>query len=170
MRKVIILSGVSGSGKSTIAKAVAHLADAVPDISVCIVSADSYFSHNGEYRFDASKLSEAHGQCFKKFIQYLDDPWTADTIVIVDNTNTTEIEIAPYMLAAQAYGFDAEIQTIVPDPFRCNVDAYCLKCAARNVHGVPVNTISQQYARILTRKLPPWWKESRFTGPGFEGE
>lgn len=95
MKKVIILSGISGSGKSTYGR---KLLEGALWTSVC--SADDYFMVGSEYRFDASKLSLAHGQCFKKFIDLLKG---GDQVVVVDNTNTSVVEIAPYVLGGQAW-------------------------------------------------------------------
>ena len=138
MNHVIILSGVSGSGKSTYARTRLGSAD--------VVSADSYFYSigGGKYAFDASKLSEAHGACFRRFIQLLQH--TDENTIVVDNTNTTSEEIAPYVLGAQAFGATVEICTLKGDYV--------------NVHGVPEMTIEAQRTRIENRKLPPWWKNS----------
>ena len=138
MNHVIILSGVSGSGKSTYARTRLGSAD--------VVSADSYFYSigGGKYAFDASKLSEAHGACFRRFIQLLQH--TDENTIVVDNTNTTTEEIAPYVLGAQAFGATCEIVT--------------LRGEYSNEHGVPAGTIVAQRTRIENRKLPPWWKSS----------
>ena len=74
-----------------------------------IVGADDFFEGSEGYRFDKTKLAEAHGQCFRRFIDFLD---VDVDLVIVDNTNTTTEEIAPYMLGASAYGYEAEVITI----------------------------------------------------------
>lgn len=80
--KVIILCGVSGSGKSTIAKEIG---------SGYVVSADDFFMASGEYKFDPTMLPAAHGQCLRDFVGCLQ--YGCDTIV-VDNTNTTMMEVA----------------------------------------------------------------------------
>src|SRR5262245_10531054 len=116
MKKVIVLSGVSGSGKSTYAKKI--LNDSSHG-NVAIVSADDYFMIGGKYQFDPLKLSWAHGECFRKFLLVIDRDGrcsSAANIVVVDNTNTTSEEIAPYMLGAQAFGWEAEIRTMSVSP------------------------------------------------------
>lgn len=92
---VKILSGISGSGKSTYARRHRGV----------IVSADDYFVRDGAYRFNPARLSSAHATCFARYLGALDD---GHPLVIVDNTNTTAVEIAPYVLAAQAKGYDHE--------------------------------------------------------------
>lgn len=167
MRQVKILSGVSGSGKSTLTlefilsymsglgmTAEEMVSAPMPSATVSLCSADSFFEKDGVYTFDASKLSDAHGKCFRDFITAL----TSNVeLVVVDNTNTTNEEIAPYMLGAQAYGYDAQIITLTPGHTDNWVDYY-VRCAERNKHGVGIETIKAQHLRITNRKLPPWWK------------
>jgi len=154
MRQVIILSGVSGSGKSTYAKTLMHDAKNKGDAITAIVSTDDYFTDvNGVYNFDARKLSEAHSQCFRHFILSLQ---ANCNLVIVDNTNTTQVEIAPYMLGASAFGYKAEIHTL-----NINIST----AHARNVHNVRINTISSQHIRIANRVMLPWWKHVEVPPP-----
>ncbi len=54
MEKVLyIVRGIPGSGKSTFAKQLVGA-----DFLVC--EADKYFMVDGEYKFDATKLKQAH--------------------------------------------------------------------------------------------------------------
>jgi predicted kinase len=159
MRKVIVLSGVSGSGKTTYAK---KLWTAEPN-SMC-VSTDDYFMKYGipyegyppVYCFDPTKLSDAHGKCFRDFIEVVRE--RVHSLVIVDNTNTTVEEIAPYMLAASAYGWEAEVHTIVVDVGRYGTARVVDTLARRNTHGVSRNAIISQGFRISLRELPKYWK------------
>lgn len=158
MKKVIVLSGVSGSGKSTYAKGLANDSAYATNGHVLIVSADDHFMKDGQYSFDPSKLSEAHGECFRRFLFALDragrdGPGGSDTVV-VDNTNTTSEEIAPYMLAAQAFGWEAEIRTL--DIEWADLVFYF----QRNIHVNDIVVIERQFRRIVERKLLPWWKHT----------
>jgi len=139
MKTVIILCGISGSGKST------RVAKFYPEAMVC--SADHFFMVGGEYRFDPSKLPQAHGSCLKQFVSCLQEK--VETVV-VDNTNTTVAEVAPYAALALAYGYDLRIEIL-------KVDAQV--AAARNLHGVPLVGIVKMAERLETLKdsLPPWW-------------
>ena len=142
MRKVIVLSAVSGTGKSTYAKSLAGLHR---EGSVCIVSTDTYFLVDGEYRYDPTKISEAHAQCFKEFLGAL---WLGHALVIVDNTNLSQREISPYMLGAAALGYEAEIHTLRSrDP----------RIGLRNLHGVPLGEQKDQRKRLDNLQLVPWW-------------
>src|SRR5882724_8934933 len=165
MRKVIVLSGVSGSGKSTLAQGLLtdlekgrgfDFDDNLPPDSIAVVSANLFFETPAGYRFDPSKLSQAHGACFKEFLSALAKE---RELVIVDNTNTTSEEIAPYMLGAQAFGYNAEIQTFVSRALPHErhwyevEQEYVSRCTKRNTHGVDFQIVAQQYHRILMRKL-----------------
>lgn len=146
MGAVIILSGVSGSGKSTYAEKLLTETQGVK------VSADHFFMCGGVYKFDARKLGDAHADCFRRFIGFLYDDNCQ--CVVVDNTNTTVEEISPYMLGAAAFGWEAEIRTILAEPG--DIDLLC----GRNIHSVPRDVIIAQGRRIHTRKLPPYWKHT----------
>lgn len=151
MKQVKVMRAVSGAGKSTYAKKLAERAletSANPDCwPVKVVSADNYFVNQttGEYEFDRSKLSDAHADCFKQFIEALQ---LGTNLVIVDNTNTSAMEISPYMLGAKAFGYDAEI-------IQLNVSSV-KEAAKRNIHGVPKKTVKDQLDKI-DRWIPPWW-------------
>jgi len=167
--KVVILSGISGSGKSSYIRSISEKvwypyfqSGDVGGAVVC--SADHYFMSpwQGEYEFDFKKLSNAHGCCFRYFIESVQ---YRSPLIIVDNTSTTVEEISPYVLGAQAYDYDVEVVTLVC-PSAMGDDEYVRRCAERNSHGVPESGVRAQYERLCNRQLPPWWKskevESKF--------
>lgn len=139
--RVIVLRGLSGSGKSTVA--LQHAAN-VP--GAIIVSSDAYFMVGGEYKFDFDKLNEAHGSCFRAFMAAIENE---APLIIVDNTNARAVEIAPYMLAGGAYGYDCSVLTVACDPE---------VAAARNVHNTPRDIVMEMAERLKAEPLPPWWK------------
>lgn len=103
---VILLRGISGSGKSTWIK------NNKPQATV--VSADHLFiQSDGSYEFDQARLGEAHQKCFKAFIEALQK---GSELIIVDNTNVTAWEMSPYIIGARAFGATVEILTIECDP------------------------------------------------------
>lgn len=143
-RGVILMRGVSGSGKSTVAR---QLVDGHP--SAIIVSADDFFVVDGHYLYDRTKIESAHRTCLRKFI----DALQANTgLVIVDNTNVTELHASPYMAVAEAYEYDAIILRIQCD---------WRKAQGRNRHGVSMEQAERQ-ALNISRELPSWWKAETF--------
>ena len=152
---IIITRGGSGAGKSTWAKAN------YPDAEV--FSADSFFlDGDGVYRFDPSKLGEAHAECLRDFIDVCQDPQGNKT-VIVDNTNTSVSEFAPYAQVGQVYGHSVEILTWVYDPVMAH---------ARNSHGTPLKACIDQHRRLIeqTAFIPPWWKHNYVVALGLNGQ
>jgi predicted kinase len=143
--KVVILSGIPGSGKSTVAKGYSKAKS---------FSADHYFvSEDGVYRFDVTKLGEAHGECLRLFVEEVyngtHDPFSDDRTLVVDNTNLSCCEIAPYVAIAQAYGLEIELVTVLCDP---------AIAAKRCVHGVPTHAVLAMARRLEERQLPDHWK------------
>jgi predicted kinase len=155
--KVVILRGISGSGKSTLAKKLAQ--DFCTENRggwATIVSADRYFlDDKGVYCFDASKLSKAHGECLRNFAKSVYD--RSDDMIIVDNTNTTALEIAPYAQLALAFGHEVSVITV-----ECDIET----AVARNVHSVPRVVIINQFKRLEaeTKKLYKTWNPSVWCG------
>ena len=143
---VIIMSGVSGSGKSTVANTLGMESPG----SFKVVSADNFFMLNGEYVFRAGLIGHAHADCFREFVYAMQDKVKT---VIVDNTNTTEAEIAPYVLGAAAFDYACEIHSILVVG-----DVDLQKCVVRNAHKVPAGSIIAQQDRMLKRRLPRYWK------------
>jgi predicted kinase len=153
------MSGVSGSGKSTYAEKLLN------DTQGIKVSADHFFTDSGgKYRFDAAKLGEAHADCFRRFIGYMQGiPFSVGGMmqmgrpfdyILVDNTCTRVEEISPYILAAQAFDYTPEIITLMPTSDQ--VEA----CWRRNTHGVPRATVEHQHHNLKIRQLPLWWKNT----------
>jgi predicted kinase len=136
--KAIVLRGIPGSGKSTLTKTFGKA-------TVC--SADNAFMKDGEYKFDISELGNAHASCLRAFIEACQ---RQEELVVVDNTNTMVVEMAPYVSVAMAYGYEVEI-------IFCKVSAKTSK--ERNVHGVPGKTIESMERRIQSSFPFHWPKE-----------
>jgi predicted kinase len=143
VKKVIVMRGCPGSGKSTYAKTLNGL----------IFSADQFFETYEGYKFDASKLSEAHGSCLREFTYSVVEEWG---LLIVDNTNINVQEIAPYIALANAFGFDHEILTLNTNP-----ETSAEQC----VHGVPAKKVRQMYENLerAERSFPKFWKHRRIS-------
>ncbi len=127
-KTVYILRGVSGSGKTTLAKELIEGRRGV------ICTADDYFEIDGEYKFNAAELGNAHKACRVKFHYALCDK-THDVIVVA-NTNTTEKDYGYYQEKANEYG--ANVFFLVVENRHNNKD----------VHNVPDENLRIQEQRI----------------------
>lgn len=139
--RVIVLRGIPGSGKST------YAAQHHPCAVVC--SADAWFvGADGMYRFDPRQLPQAHQACMRRFLEALQ---AGAPEIVVDNTATSAIEVAPYVLVGEALGAEVEIVTIRAAPEA----AY-----ARQTHGVPSEAFAGMVRRLAegTDALPRWWR------------
>ena len=129
-KTAIILSGVSGSGKSTSADTLASLTS---DCVIC--SADDYFVNAaGEYKFDPSLLGAAHAYSKSRFVQALID---GVYLVICDNTNTNSREYKFYVDEAEKRGYTV-LRWVVD-----NIHG------TKSVHDVPEAVLKQQEKRLI---------------------
>ena len=135
---IIILRGISGAGKSTLAKELVNLYTLRFANDARVVSADYFFHQSGEYRFDVSKIGQAHQFCFRDFMNCLEQCSRFD-LIIVDNTNTQQWEFSPYKLAGETFGHSV-YSILVDTPIDIAAD--------RNIHGVPKIGVEKQHQRI----------------------
>jgi predicted kinase len=119
MKKVIILRGIPGSGKSTISS----------KYNGVICSADHFFEKSGTYIFDREKLGEAHLECMKKFINLC---ISGEKNIIVDNTNHQLVDLVPYLSVAKCFDYEVEIIRT-----KCSVET----AFKRQKHGVPFDQL-----------------------------
>lgn len=137
---IYILRGLPGSGKSTFAKSVEDAE---------IFSADAWHMIDGKYAFDPRRAGYAHNECFKCYLSAIMVEKRCQNF-IVDNTNTTPVELAPYVRVAEAFGKEYVI-------VHFDIDLWSSR--RRNIHGVPDATLLRMQAN-LNEPLPPHWKVS----------
>jgi predicted kinase len=124
MDKVLyIVRGIPGSGKSTFAKTLGgqHY------------EADMFFMNDGEYRFDVTKIKDAHQWC-QSFVE--SDMVLEYPKIVVSNTFTQEWEMEPYFNMAKKHGY-LVFTTIVEN-----------RHGGVNLHGVPEDKIEQMKNRF----------------------
>jgi len=128
MKELILLRGLPGSGKSTLAKSL----DGIH------IEADQFFMIDGEYRFDASKLKDAHNYCFTRTKSYMYIHSSKDTAerLIVSNTFTQEWEMKPYFELAEKNGY--RVYSLIVENRHDGV----------NQHGVPADKLEQMKNRF----------------------
>ena len=99
MKNLYLLRGLPGSGKSTLAH----------EISTTFVEADMFFNVNGEYKFDGSKIKDAHAWCKSTVREWMEINLNTYGLeydnITVSNTFTQEWEMEDYYQLAKEYGY-----------------------------------------------------------------
>jgi predicted kinase len=92
MKELFLLRGLPGSGKSTLAESLGgqHM------------EADKYFTYEGKYEFDVTKLKDAHDWCQNAVRVFMENK---NKRVVVSNTFTQEWEMKPYFDLAEKHGY-----------------------------------------------------------------
>jgi len=121
MKTLYIVRGVPGSGKSTFAK----------NLGGTHFETDAYFMVDGEYKFDFTKLKEAHKWCQDgvNTAMILNHTTGLNEIIVVSNTFTQEWEMQPYFEMAESWGY--RVFSIVVENRHGGI----------NEHGVPEDKI-----------------------------
>ena len=123
---LILLRGVSGGGKSTLAEIIS------PKYNV---AADDFFvGDDGVYRFNPRMLSNAHDWC-KKTTEYWMNSWVPK--IVVHNTFSAEWEMEAYFNLASEYGY--MIHTMVVEN----------RHQSKDVHGVPEHAKEKMANNIM---------------------
>jgi predicted kinase len=122
MKTLILVRGLPGAGKSTFAKTLGGIH----------IEADHYFMKDGEYKFDASKLKQAHEYC-----RTSTEGWMVEGHnIVVSNTFTQEWEMDAYYELAGKYGY--RVYSIIVENRHNGV----------NEHGVPADKLEQMKNRF----------------------
>lgn len=115
-QKLILVRGLPGSGKSTFAKSLL-----ARNPSMKHFEADMYFSRDGEYKFDPTKLRVAHQWCWEATCEAM----LEGQDVVVTNTFTQLWELDRYL------NFRHRFEVIVVE----------MRTMWGNIHGVPPEKI-----------------------------
>ena len=124
MSKLIIVRGMPGSGKSTLAAKIAALE------YYNHLETDQFWMVDGEYKFDMSRIKEAHQWCQDTTRDKLNKGYG----VVVSNTFTTQKEMKPYFDMAKEFGIRPQV----------------LLCQGNygNIHNVPTDVLARMAERF----------------------
>ena len=126
MKELFLLRGLPGAGKSTLAKSLSGIH----------LEADRYFMEDDEYKFDASKLKDAHEWCKNMTSAYLTKGYNK---VVVSNTFTQAWEMQPYYDLAEKHGY--RVYSLIVENRHDGV----------NQHGVPVEKLIEMKNRFQVK-------------------
>lgn len=130
MKKLVIIRGLPGSGKTTLAKSMCK------EGPWCHFEADMFFEKDGTYQYNRSLIGNAHFWCKNQAMKALQDGKN----VIISNTFTTRREITDYLDFLKGEFDEIKIFTATGN--------------YKNVHGVPDETIEKMKSRwVATEDL-----------------
>lgn len=133
MKNLILLRGLPGSGKSTAAKLLG-----AGGAGTAHFEADMYFMQDGEYKFDASKIKDAHNWCQNsvEHAMLLNHTTGHNSTIIVSNTFTQEWEMEVYYNLAKQW--DYRVTSMIIENRHEGV----------NIHGVPDEVLTKMRDRF----------------------
>lgn len=104
MHSLILLRGLPGSGKTTLAKELSE------NGKYPVFSVDDYFtSENGDYKFEFDKNHLAYKQCETNT---RDSMKKCDSKIFIDNVFSLEWEIEPYFKLASEFNYKIFVVTV----------------------------------------------------------
>ena len=130
-KELYIVRGIPGSGKSTFAKSICK--------SWQHVETDMFFMRDGEYKFNPSKLKEAHQWC-KDRVHAMMRPtlWNLlfNRTIVVSNTFTQEWEMKTFQVLARRFRY--KVYTVIVEN----------RHGGKNQHGVPEDKLQAMKDRF----------------------
>lgn len=131
MKLAVVMRGIPGSGKSTVARMLHEMFGAV------IHSTDSYHIKDGVYTYDATKAPEYHHYNLEAF---MDSCAAGKSMVIVDNTNIWPHNYEPYVYAAHNSGYKV------------------LQIKLKNAHRVSIHSVPDEVVNRMKDAFRKYWK------------
>jgi predicted kinase len=122
-KTLFIIRGVPGSGKTSLAESLGGI----------YFEADKFFMINGEYKFDYTKLKQAHDLCRHSTEAAMS---LGHERVIVSNTFTTEEQMYPYLDLAKDYGY--RVVSLIVENRHGN----------KSIHDVPEETLVAMESKL----------------------
>lgn len=136
MKKLILLYGLPGSGKSTLSQKLKEQYES-EGFTVDSVETDEWFVRhgNGVYKFDPNLLGKAHQWAYTAVGCAMED--NVDVIILA-NTNLTWRDIKHYVSHSISVGYDVEIVE-TETPWRYDI----AELFRRGVHAVPIEVLER---------------------------
>lgn len=132
-KTLIILRGVSGAGKSTVAEMLAE--GLWP-----ICEADKFhYTEDGVYDWKPENIQAAHKWCQEQVREWMENNFNGfenSSRIILSNTSTSEKELKPYLDLAEEYGY--RVISLVVENRHGN----------DSIHSVPQETRDAQERRL----------------------
>lgn len=127
-RKLVIMRGLPGSGKSTMAKQLTVNGGVV-------YATDDFFMDDDSYKFQAMRLRDANiwNQARTKDAMEKGEP-----LIVIDNNNIRRWEAKPYIELGKKYGYTIVFQT-VEFPWKGDLN----ELVRRNKRGVSSDVIQR---------------------------
>lgn len=134
MSELIILRGLPGAGKSTLAQLISE------ENKYPVFSIDDYFTQpeSGEYHFDFQKNHLAYRQCEEHTLHAMQ---RKEKKIILHNTFTLEWEMEPYFKMAAENGYRVHVLTVEN------------RHHGKNIHDIPDEQIvkmAEKYKVVLS--------------------
>ena len=132
-KELILLRGVPGAGKSTVAKLMG-----AGGAGYAHFEADMYFMEDGVYKFNPTKIRDAHAWCQNNVerAMLLNHTTGDNSVIIVSNTFTQEWEMEAYYALAKQWGY--KVFSIIVENRHGGV----------NEHGVPEDKLQAMKDRF----------------------
>ncbi len=143
-RYVLILRGIPGAGKTYLCQEIQTALEATKEIAR--IAVDDFFTVDGKYVFDASRLNEAYDATFNDYLDKLDDPEV--DLILVDNPNIRSYEVSPYVTCASVYGVPHGVATIHCDP--------CV-ASSRHEKKMQESKVFDMHQTLINQDFPVRW-------------
>jgi NEDD4-binding protein 2 len=148
-KKLVIMRGLPGSGKTTLAKQIAGE-------SGLIYSCDDFFTKDGIYTFNPKKLTESHEWNQQRATISMEK---GEPLIIIDNTNTRKWEAKPYVKSAVDNGYEVEFVETNTD--WCQDPSMCYEKGNRKVPLRVIERMNRNWEDNFTvdsvlSSIPPW--------------
>ena len=153
MKRLILMRGIPGGGKSTRSRELAMIHIENGGRSVAILATDYYHMEGDKYIFKADLLGQYHEMNHAEAEAFMK---RGIELVIIDNTNVRRRDMKPYIDSAKVLGYTVKEVIIGGDKLLPSLDKACPHkfadyidlCAGRNTHDVPRDAIEKMARRF----------------------